>query len=351
MAINDKNLFLDNGYLNMQEIIESPYTFIILVTGRGTGKTYGALKYMVDSGHKFIYMRRTDTQVQGIANAEMNVFNWLNDAEGKAIYPYTVTKGVYGYYNSVLNEETGKYVKTGDCIGLLGALSTLSNKRGFSGKDIEYMILDEFCPEPHERALKNESDAIFNCYETINRNRELTGEKPLKLIMLANSNTLSSETIIKFGLVDIITRMKKHGKQIYKNDKRSMLVVCPNYSPISDRKMKTALYRLIDETDYKRMAIDNEFTDITFNRIKSKNLTEYRPIVSVGEITIYRHKNRNELYVSNHKQGDCNTYSTTQDELRKVKKLYSKLAQYYIDGRILYENETCQVLFTEYIIK
>ena len=77
MAINDKNLFLDNGYLNMREIIEAPYTFIILVTGRGTGKTYGALKYMVDSEHKFIYMRRTDTQVQGIANAEMNVFDRL----------------------------------------------------------------------------------------------------------------------------------------------------------------------------------------------------------------------------------------------------------------------------------
>ena len=130
-----------------------------------------------------------------------------------------------------------------------------------------------------------------------------------------------------------------------------MLVVCPNYSPISDRKMKTALYSLIDGTDYKRMAIDNEFTDISFSRIKSKNLLEYRPIVSVGEITIYRHKNKNELYVSNHKQGDCNTYATTQDELKKLQKLYSKLAQYYIAGRIFYENETCQVLFTEYIIK
>ena len=133
MAINEKNLFLQSGYLNMSEIIDSDYTFIILVTGRGTGKTYGALKHMIDINKKFIYMRRTDTQVQGIANMEMNVFNWINEDEGKAIYPYPVTKGIYGYYNSELNEETSKYMKTGECIGLLGALSTLSNKRGFSG--------------------------------------------------------------------------------------------------------------------------------------------------------------------------------------------------------------------------
>lgn len=351
MAINDKNLFLENGYLNMPDIIESPYTFVVLVTGRGTGKTYGTLKYMIDKGYKFIYMRRTDTQVQGIANNEMNVFNWLNDDEGKAIYPYTVTKGIYGYYNSEFNDEAGKYVKVGECLGLLGALSTLSNKRGFSGKDIKYMILDEFCPEPHERPLKNESNAIFNCYETINRNRELNGDAPLKLVMLANSNTLASETLLKFGLVEIITKMKKAGKQIYKNDKRSMLVICPNHSPISEKKQQTALYKLIDNSDYKHMAIDNEFNDISFTQIKSKNLIEYKPIVTIGEITIYRHKNRNEIYVSNHKQGNVNQYGTTTDELKKVKKLYARLTQYYIEGRVCYENETCQVLFVQYIIK
>lgn len=351
MAINEKNLFLESGYLNMAEIIDSDYTFIILVTGRGTGKTYGALKHMLDINKKFIYMRRTDTQVQGIANAEMNVFNWINEDEGKAIYPYPVTKGIYGYYNSEINEETSKYMKTGECIGLLGALSTLSNKRGFSGADIEYMILDEFCPEAHERPLKNESNAIFNCYETINRNRELKGEKPLKLIMLANSNTLASETLLKFGLVEIITKMKKKDTQIYKNEKRSMLVICPNTTPISEKKKETALYKLIRGGDYEKMAIENQFNDISFTSIASKNLIEYKPLVTVGEITIYRHKSRNELYVSKHKQGDCNEYKNTTDELKRVKKLYGKLAGYYIENKIKYENEECQVLFITYIIK
>ena len=70
MAINDKNLFLDNGYLNMQEIIETPYTFIILVTGRGTGKTYGTLKYMVESIIYMVGAERFDWQQQGYKPAD-----------------------------------------------------------------------------------------------------------------------------------------------------------------------------------------------------------------------------------------------------------------------------------------
>ena len=37
------------------------------------------------------------------------------------------------------------------------------------------IIFAEFIPEAHERLIKNEAAALFNFYETINRNRELDG--------------------------------------------------------------------------------------------------------------------------------------------------------------------------------
>jgi hypothetical protein len=39
-----KKLYLDNGYVNMDYLMDLPYPFIIVCGARGTGKTYGALK-------------------------------------------------------------------------------------------------------------------------------------------------------------------------------------------------------------------------------------------------------------------------------------------------------------------
>ena len=50
------NLFLENGYVDMARIIEQKYPFILMTGARGTGKTYGALKYVIEHKMKFIYM-------------------------------------------------------------------------------------------------------------------------------------------------------------------------------------------------------------------------------------------------------------------------------------------------------
>ena len=39
-------IFASNGYLDMEKIISSPYHFIMVLTGRGTAKTFGALDYL-----------------------------------------------------------------------------------------------------------------------------------------------------------------------------------------------------------------------------------------------------------------------------------------------------------------
>ena len=58
----DRKLYLKNGYLNVPYILHYNVPFIFVVGGRGTGKTYGALKYVLESGTPFIYMRRTQSQ-------------------------------------------------------------------------------------------------------------------------------------------------------------------------------------------------------------------------------------------------------------------------------------------------
>ena len=50
-------IFRDDGYLDVESIAGSA-TYIFMVLARGTGKTFGALKYALDSGQKCIYGKR-----------------------------------------------------------------------------------------------------------------------------------------------------------------------------------------------------------------------------------------------------------------------------------------------------
>ena len=65
-------LYQRNGYANMPDIIESETPFVLTIGGRGTGKTYGAIKYLLESGTLFIYLRRTDAQMQLVSKAEFS---------------------------------------------------------------------------------------------------------------------------------------------------------------------------------------------------------------------------------------------------------------------------------------
>ena len=67
-----KKLFLENGYLNIPWILSRGYAFNIIVGGRGTGKTYGAIQHFVKEGIYTIYMRRTQTQADVSMSPELS---------------------------------------------------------------------------------------------------------------------------------------------------------------------------------------------------------------------------------------------------------------------------------------
>ena len=73
------SLYADNGFLNIPFIMEKGSVFNFIWAGRGTGKTYGALKYLIENKYKFIMIRRTVTAVERLASPEMNPFTPLND--------------------------------------------------------------------------------------------------------------------------------------------------------------------------------------------------------------------------------------------------------------------------------
>ena len=68
-----------NGYVNIKGILDAGYPFNFIVGGRGTGKTYTALKTARETGTKFMLMRRTQSQSDLISKPEFSVFKPLNE--------------------------------------------------------------------------------------------------------------------------------------------------------------------------------------------------------------------------------------------------------------------------------
>lgn len=340
-------LYDKNGYVNIPEILKHEAIFIFIYGGRGTGKTYGALKNMIEDGHKFIYLRRLAAQVDIVKKDDMQPFKTLNRDMGWDYRPFPVNKYISAFYDTDYNKD-GKPIPKGESRGLLTSLSTFSNLRGVDGSDIDVMIEDEFIPELNEKPIKGEADALFNAYETINRNRELNGEDPIKLLCLANSNRIDNPLFMELGLITIAEKIRKSGNEYYYDKKRKMLLIDLYKSKISEEKADTALYQLTKGTEFFNMAIRNTFLNEERGRIETRPIKEYKPVCAIGEICIYKHKSKNEYYVTGFKSGSPKTYGTGERDRDRFRKDYVHIWRAYMKKQVVFEAYIYEVIFDKY---
>ena len=336
------NIYLQNGYLDIEKILSYNMPFTWIVGGRATGKTYGALKYAYESHTRFILMRRTQAQTDLINKPEFNPYKAINQDLGTDIQVKSISK-----YNSKIYEpaEDGEQL-----LGYTCALSTISNLRGFDASDCKLLIWDEFIPEKHERPIKGEGAAFLNAYETINRNRELKGEPPLQVLGLANAFNIANPVFLELGLVGRCEKMKNNDQEFFMDPERGILLVLLQHSRISKAKADTALYRL-SSGSYKDMALSNDFIYNNSDSIKAQGLKEYKLLCTVGEISIYRHKSKREYYVSEHRTGTAPVYKSDEVGIMRYRRKYGLiLAPAYVNNRVIFENMLTKSLFELYTI-
>lgn len=347
-----KKLYLENGYVNMKELLLNPYTYIFGVGARGIGKTYGGLKALTEicdhTLSKFIYLRRTNSQVDLIYKPEFNPFKKINDDCNWDIIPDKLTKYSGGFFHSKENED-GEIVPDGQPIGFILALSTFYNLRSVDLSDVDYLFYDEFIPQRNERSLKGEGEAFLHLIETISRNRELNGQKPLKVICMANPNTIDNEIFLILNLITAAEKLQKSKSEILIDTERSMQLILFDKSPISKKKSETTLYKLTRGTDFYNLAIQNEFEGEEKDTIKQVPLIEYRPIVNVGEISIYKHKSRKEFFCCRFRNNNAKTFLTGDLSLKRFKHEYDFLyANYMFNQNFIFETYLCQILLERY---
>lgn len=341
----NKKIYLDNGYLNFDFILNINVPFIFIVGGRGIGKTYGILKKALEDGIFFLLMRRTQAQVDLINKPEFNPYKTIAQDLHKQITTRSISK-----YNAVFVELCGEDAEK--VIGYTAALSTLSNLRGFDSSDIDMIIYDEFIPEKHEKQMKNEAAALLNAYETINRNRELTNKPAVKMVCLANSNDLSNPIFTELNFLKIVEKMRKKHNDVYIDEKRGFTIIMPDNSKISEQKKNTALYRLVtDDSDFSKMSINNDFSYNDLSSIRPVNIQEYKPLAQYDKMVVYKHKSARKYYISEHVSGSPEIFTTSDIDKQRFRKRYGRiLYSAYINNAVNFENILTKTIFEDILI-
>lgn len=344
-------------YINIWDYKNPKYPFQFFIGGRGTGKTFSALRGLIqgECKGKFIYMRRKADQLDYICDNDKrgegaNPFKPINNMYD-CNYGFTqIQRGLKGVYHRT--QKDGKFLYEGAPIGYGVSLVQVASVRGLDFSDCTDLIYDEFIKEKHEKKITGESDAFLNAYETFNRNREFDGGEPLYCWCLANSNDIYNPLFEGLGLVNEVEKMIRSGKHDRYIESRGIAIhLLESSEEFVEKKSQTALYKMTSGTRFADMALSNDFAYDDFSLVEQRPLTGYTPMCSYGPATLYRKKGTKEIYVS-YSPARCIHYNNQIQQDRKAfyVKFGCALNEYYMSSRIIFESYELKQIILDNIL-
>ena len=192
-------------------------------------------------------------------------------------------------------------------IGYGLSLSTFGNLRCVDFSDVDIIFFDEFINISPVNTIKGESILMFDLIETVNRNRELEGKKPIKIVLSSNAQTIDDDILRTLMLADKIQLMKEKNEELYVDEYRGIFLKLLENKKVRDLKKKTRLYRLTEGTTFYEMALNNEFTKDFFGDIGRIDYKELKPLCSYNKYYFYEHKSKDILFVS-YRKANCKHY-------------------------------------------
>jgi hypothetical protein len=126
-------------YYSIEDDLNSEDWCYVVIGGRGTGKTYGALKYCFEKEIKFDFVKRTNDEVKvmcGGNTVDLSPFKPINRDLLCDVRPKLMSKGIGGFYK-YLNGEINDLP-----IGYIFSMNAIGDIRGFDASDSDIMIFD-----------------------------------------------------------------------------------------------------------------------------------------------------------------------------------------------------------------
>ena len=345
-------LYDNAGWLDVPHVAEvadrNDISFIAIIGKRQIGKTYGVLKYMLDSAKEFILLRSVMAEMDMLKRNVASPFDAIKGYNGRVVFEsetqYTA--------NIMRIDDLGEAGEQKTNLGMLTALSAVGRVRGINGRRFSDIVYDEFIPESHLLKVKNGGDAFLNMYTTIAGNREIEGEKPLRVWLLANSNNLDNDILNALNITDVVERMSLRGEECRIIKDRGIMVILPDSEQITAKRKKGALYKAVGgDSKFAKMAYGNEFAYNDYTDVDTKPLQEYKPIILVtGGFTIYLHKSDKTLYVCQMLDKNArHKYTQTDYDRMKFCKDFPEIKAAYLRGRFTFSNMVVKNEFLNFI--
>lgn len=207
--------FNEDGYIEIFDIVNSyPDAWCFLVWSArggsdGAGKTYSTLKWLMLNRKKFIFIKRTNKDVnflcagnkkktsKGYKNVDNSPFSPINRDFKTNIKPLQFDDGYGAFYNCTDDDEP-----IGEPIGYILSLNLAKDIKGFDLSDADFLVFDEFIPQRFERLHnRREDEALLSIYKTVDRDRRKKGRDKLIMICTANASDISNPV---FNVLEVI---------------------------------------------------------------------------------------------------------------------------------------------------
>lgn len=354
--MNNTSIFYDvkNDITNYEDAI-----LFLIIGGRGTGKTYSALKYMYENKKKFIFMKRTNGDVKLMCQSlnqkeqkfsiDISPFKAINRDIGCNVRAYRLYDGFGGFWNCDSENHP-----VGDPIGYILSFNAISKFKGFDLSDCSYIIFDEFVPQPFERVNKHEGLQLMDLYRTVGRANFTLHNEKLRMLCLANATDVSCPVINDLELADQIVDMQRKGDNYMYLDDRAILVHrLENINHFREIESQNPIYKTMAGTKWAKMSLENEFSYNDFSDVGYVSIKYMTCICSVreNEHTYYIYLGDRGFYMTYKKSNKC-VYKYDINKESDQRKFYIEqvidICAEWIDGRAIFETFHMFDLITHY---
>ena len=284
--------FNDGYYHFGKDLADYPQAGMYVVwSRRGPGKTYSFLRYCIDCDFFFIYMKRTNDDVEllctGSSNpdlkADTDPFVPLNRDFGWTIKPKLIQKGIGAFYET---DEEGKHF--GAPKGLIVSMSKIKSVKGMDMSKARFICFDEFIPQSTEIVRKKEGEAFADFVMTVVRDKYKRGQR-LQLVLFANAEEISTPLTNAFELVDSMAELSWSGKSHYYDKDRRILLhhITQNEIPLTKEELDSDMFVMMRGTAWAQKAFFGDFANNDFSNVKKLSIKNMSCIHKVH----YKNKN------------------------------------------------------------
>lgn len=233
-------------YYNPEKLLSHNRVLNFTIGARGIGKTFSqkrrVTKRFIEHGEMFVLVRRYKVELKKVNTFFNDIKEFFPDHEFKV--------------------QGNQFYIDGKLAGYAIALSTFQNEKSASYPEVKTILFDEFIREEGTTVgyLKNEVNSFLNLMDTIIRTRD-----DARVICMSNAVTIVNPYFLYFQLYpDVSKRFNRY---------EDIVIEIPESKDFAEERKKTRFGKLIADTEYAEMSLNNKFTqDIeTFIMKRPKN--------------------------------------------------------------------------------